>query len=86
MSDFLHGIDAAAPSAAIEPNNEKVVLVVVDKFSEGLVVYEMEPLPDGGCPQSPSMETVVHLTAGEGPASVSTSMNENCGIVIDDIR
>ena len=74
-------------AAAVEPSNEKVILVVVDKFSEGTVVYEAEPLPSGECPhQSPSMETVVHVKAGEGPSGVSMSMNEKCEIVIDEIR
>lgn len=84
--DFLDEAQGTATRAVVDPSNEKLALVVVDKFSEGLVIYEMEPLPDGGCPQGPSMETVVHVTAGEGPSGVSTSVNENCEIVIDEIR
>lgn len=84
--DFLNDIDGATPSAAVAPSNENVMLVVVDRFSDGLVVYEAEPLPNGECPPAPSLETVVHLTAGQGPAGVTTSMNENCEIVIDEIK
>ena len=64
----------------------QLTLVVVDRFSEGMVVYEMDPMPNGECPPGPAMEIVVHLSPGEGPASVETSTNENCEIVIDEIR
>ena len=86
VSDFLDETQGIAPAGAVEPSSEKLVLLVVDRYTEGLVVHEVEPLPNGECPPGPSMETVVHLTAGEGPAVVTTSMNENCEIVIDEIR
>ncbi len=70
-----------------ERDDTKVILVVVDRFSEGQVIYEMERLPNGECPAvTPAMEIVVHMTAGEGEMAVSTSMNDDCEIVVDEIR
>ena len=65
---------------------EQLTLVVVDRFAEGLVIYNLEPLPNGECPPGPAMEIIVSVGAGDGPSAVSTSINESCEIVIDEIQ
>lgn len=85
--DFALGCE---PDRFQAPTPEHVISVEVDpdEARVGDVIYTMPRNPDGSCPTFAVAMKVAGSDGADGPpaASVSTSVNDNCELVIDDIQ